>query len=62
MKITKFLHPILGILFGATLFLVGIGVLSAAFVATYKLVQYAKPFIAQVCERVLYHIFQWLPL
>lgn len=39
MKIPKIFHPILGILFGATLFLVGIGVISAAFIATFRMVQ-----------------------
>lgn len=62
MKIPKVFHPVLGILFGATLFIVGIGVLSAAFVATYKLVQCAYPYMAEVTSKILYHILQWLPL
>lgn len=62
MKIPKIFHPILGILFGATLFLVGIGVISAAFVATYRMVQYAYPYMVEALSKILYHIFQWLPL
>ena len=44
MKIPKAFHPILGVLTGFILFLPGIAVLSAVFVATYKAIQYAKPF------------------
>ena len=46
-KIPKCLHPILGVLIGAILFLIGIAVLSVAFVAAYRMVVYAKPFVAE---------------
>ena len=36
MKIPKVFHPILGVLTGTILFLAGIAVLSAIFVAAYK--------------------------
>lgn len=58
MKIPKVFHPILGVLTGTILFLAGIAVLSAVFVATYKAVQYAKPFLTDVFN----HLSQWLPL
>lgn len=48
MRIPKFFHPILGIMAGAILFLAGIALLSAIFVATYRLVLYARPYVAEV--------------
>ena len=62
MKIPKVFHPILGILFGTTLFIIGIGVISVAFVATYKLVQYAYPYMVEAFSKILDQIFEWLPL
>lgn len=62
MKIPKVFHPILGVLTGTILFLAGIAVLSAIFVAAYKEVLYAKPFVAEVCANVVSYLSQWLPL
>lgn len=62
MKIPKVFHPILGVLTGFILFLVGIAVLSAIFVATYKAIQYAKPFAYDVITNIVNHLSQWLPL
>lgn len=62
MKIPKCFHPIFGVLTGTILFLAGIAVLSAMFVATYKAVQYAKPFVAEVSANVVNFLSQWLPL
>ncbi len=47
MKIPKCFHPILGILIGSILFLIGIGILSCAFVGAIKAIEYAKPFFTQ---------------
>lgn len=62
MKIPKAFHPILGVLIGFILFLAGIAVLSAVFVATYKAIQYAKPFVNDVITNIVNHLAQWLPL
>ena len=62
MKIPKVFHPILGVLTGTILFLVGIAVLSAVFVGAYKAIQYAKPFVNDVITNILNHLSQWLPL
>ena len=66
MKIPKVFHPILGVLTGTILFLAGIAVLSAVFVATYKTVQYAKPFVAEVYTNAVSYLSnllnQWQPL
>lgn len=62
MKIPKVFHPILGVLTGTILFLVGIAILSAVFVGAYKAVQYAKPFVIDVITNILNHLSQWLPL
>lgn len=62
MKIPKVFHPILGVLTGFTLFLAGIAVLSAVFVATYKAIRYAKPFAYDVITNIVNHLSQWLPL
>lgn len=62
MKIPKVFHPILGVLTGIILFLAGIAVLSAVFVATFKAVQYAKPFIMEIACNIYNHLTQWLPL
>lgn len=62
MKIPKVFHPILGVLTGTILFLAGIAVLSAVFVGTYKSVQYARPFVADVITNILNHLSQWMPL
>lgn len=52
MKIPKCFHPILGILIGSILFLIGIGILSCAFVGAVKAIEYAKPFFMQVVSRL----------
>ncbi|WP_288084380.1 hypothetical protein [Xylanibacter rodentium] len=62
MKIPKAFHPILGVLTGFILFLAGIAILSAVFVATYKAIQYAKPFAYDVIANIVSHLSQWLPL
>ena len=62
MKIPKAFHPILGVLTGFILFLAGIAVLSAVFIATYKAIQYAKPFAYDVITNIVNHLSQWLPL
>lgn len=62
MKIHKCFHPILGVLIGAILFLIGIAVLSVAFVAAYRMVVYAKPFVAETLSNIAHHLAQWLPL
>lgn len=63
MKIPKAFHPILGLLFGFILFLGSIAILSALFVATYKAIDYAKPYILEVASYIInrYHLlFEWL--
>ena len=62
MKIPKAFHPILGVLTGFILFLASIAVLSAVFVATYKAIRYAKPFVCDVITNITNHLSQWLPL
>ena len=62
MKIPKFFHPILGVMAGTILFLAGIALLSAIFVATYSLVLYARPYVTEVLSNIAHHLFQWLPL
>lgn len=62
MKVPKVFHPILGVLIGAILFLIGIAILSVAFVATYKMVVYAKPSVAETLSNIAHHLVQWLPL
>lgn len=62
MKIPKVFHPILGVLIGFILFLAGIAVLSAVFVATYKAILYAKPFVTDVITNIVNHLSQWLSL
>ena len=62
MKVPKCFHPILGVLTGTILFLAVIAILSVAFVATFKMVQYAKPFVSDACSTVVSYLFQWLPL
>lgn len=41
MKIPKAFHPILGVLVGAILFLVGVAILTVAFVGVVKVADYA---------------------
>ena len=62
MKIPKVFHPILGVLIGAILFLIGIAVLSAAFVLAYKFVAFAKPYVAEVFTDIIHHLATLLPL
>lgn len=59
MKIPKVFHPILGVMTGVILFLIGISVVSVAFVLAYKVVQYAKPFIVEVFSNMI-HLFHTL--
>lgn len=62
MKIPKVFHPIFGVLTGTILFLAGIAVLSAVFVATYKLVLYARPYVVETFSNLVNYLSQWLPL
>ena len=62
MKIPKVFHPILGVLTGTILFLAGIAVLSAMFVATYKLVIYARPYVVETFTNLIDYLSQVLPL
>lgn len=50
MKIPKAFHPILGVLIGAILFLVGIAILTVAFVGVVKAADYAAPYFAQLVK------------
>lgn len=61
-KIPRCFHPILGVLTGTILFLIGIAVLSVAFVAAYRMVVFAKPFVAETLSNIAHHLVQWLPL
>ena len=62
MKIPKCFHPIFGVLIGAILFLIGIAILSVAFVAAYRMVVFAKPFVAETLSNITHHLVQCLPL
>lgn len=62
MKIPKAFHPILGVLIGAILFLVGIAVLSAAFVLAYKFVAFAKPYVTEVFTTIIHNLATLMPL
>lgn len=62
MRIPKFFHPILGVMAGTILFLAGIALLSAIFVATYRLVLYARPYVTEVFSNISNYLSQWLPL
>lgn len=62
MKIPKVFNPILGVLTGTILFLVGIALLSAMFVATYKLVIYARPYVIETYSNLVNYLSQWMPL
>lgn len=62
MKIPKVFHPVLGVIVGTILFLIGIAILSVAFVAAYRMVVYAKPFVAETISNIAQHLAQWLPL
>ena len=57
MKIPKAFHPILGVLTGTILFLAGIAVLSAVFVATY-----ARPYVVETFSNLVNYLSQWMPL
>lgn len=50
MKIPKAFHPILGVLIGAILFLVGIAILTVAFVGVVKAADYAAPYFTQLIK------------
>ena len=62
MKIPKVFHPILGVLTGTILFLAGVAVLSAVFVATYRLVIYARPYVVESFSNLVNYLSQWIPL
>mgnify|MGYP000103592055 FL=1 len=62
MKIPKVFNPILGVLTGTILFLAGIALLSAMFVATYKLVIYARPYVIETYSNLVNYLSQWMPL
>lgn len=62
MKIPRLFHPILGVLTGTILFLAGIAVLSAVFVATYRLVIYARPYVVESISNLVNYLSQWMPL
>ncbi len=53
MRIPKVFHPIIGVLTGAILFLVGIALVSAAFVLAYKFVTFAKPYVIEVFTTII---------
>ena len=50
MKIPKAFHPILGVLTGFILFLVGIAILTIVFVGVVKAATYAEPYFAEVVQ------------
>ena len=62
MKIPKAFHPVLGVITGTALFLVGIAVTSCMFVAMFKAVQYAKPYLKEAVNICYEQLSQWLPL
>lgn len=62
MKIPKVFHPILGVQIGAILFLVGIALVSAAFVLAYKFVAFAKPYVAEVFANIIHQLATLMPL
>lgn len=62
MKIPKVFHPIFGVLIGAILFLAGIAVLSVMFVATYKVIIYAKPYVVEAFSNIIHNLATLMPL
>ena len=62
MKIPKAFHPILGVMIGAILFLAGIAVLSVMFVATYKVIIYAKPYVVEAFSDIIHNLAILMPL
>lgn len=60
MKLLKFFHPILGILVGTILFLIGIAILSGVFVVAVKAVEFAKAFAIAHFSNLSIH--EWLQL
>lgn len=62
MKIPKVFHPILGVLIGAILFLVGIALVSAVFVLAYKFVAFAKPYVTEVFSYIVQQLATLMPL
>ena len=62
MKIPKAFHPILGVLIGTILFLIGIALVSAAFVLAYKFVAFAKPYVAEVFANIIHQLATLMPL
>lgn len=47
---------------GTILFLTGIALLSAIFVATYRLVLYARPYVTEALSNIAHYLSQWLQL
>ena len=62
MKIPRVFNPILGVMTGTILFLAGIAVLSAVFVAAYKLVIYARPYVVESFSNLVNYLSQWMSL
>lgn len=62
MKIPKVFHPILGMLIGTILFLIGIAVVSAAFVLAYKFVVFAKPYVMEAFTTIVHYLITLMPL
>lgn len=62
MKIPKVFRPVLGVIAGTALFLSGIAVTSCVFVAMFKAVQYARPYLKEAINIGYEFISQWLPL
>ncbi len=60
MKIPMFLKAITGVVFGLILFLIGIAVLSGAFVVAVKAVEFARAFALEHFSN--FSIHEWLPL
>ncbi len=62
MKIPRCFHPIFGVLIGAILFLIGIAILSVAFVAAYRMVVFAKPYVTEVFTNIIHQLATLMPL
>lgn len=53
MKIPKAFHPILGVLSGWILFLVGIALVSCAFVGVIEAMKFAKPYASALVDGII---------
>ena len=62
MRIPRCLHSVLGMLAGAIVLLAGITILSVVFVAAFKAVRYAMPFITETACNLYGLLSRWLPL